>query len=108
MDLGSGSVDWNIRLGNQSSKPIRVPSSITRAESTVESSPGHRVVFNMSIIVSLSRASSVDAQRMPREVNLYVASEWSSGMTTIISGQWIAISMRSASAIESLLRLRNT
>jgi hypothetical protein len=91
MDLGSGSVDWTIRLGNQSSKPIRVPSSMTRAESTVESAPGHRVVLDMSIIVYLSCATPASAERVPVEVNLYGAPEGSTGMTTLDPGQWITI-----------------
>ena len=91
MELGYRSVDWTIRIGNQSNKQIRLPISTMRNETTVESSPGHSVVINMSVVVSLSCASSLGVQRVPVEVNLYGAPDGSRGMSTIDPGQWMTI-----------------
>jgi hypothetical protein len=91
LELSPQSVEWTIRIGNQSGKSVRLPTSTMRSETTVESAPGHKVVSNMSIVASLSCASSTGIQRVPLEIDLYGAPDGSIGMTTIDPGQWMTI-----------------
>lgn len=100
VDLASGSVEWTIRIGNQSNRPIRLPNSMARSGTTIEGSPGHSVVLKMSIVTSLSCTGSAEVQHAPMEVALYGAPDGSIGTTTIDPGQWMTIVGRADSCTD--------
>jgi hypothetical protein len=91
LELGPQSVEWTIRIINQSDKPVRLPTSALRSETTVESAPGHNLVSDMTIAVSLSCASRAGTRRGPLEIDLYGAPDGSRGMSTIDPGQWMTV-----------------
>jgi hypothetical protein len=91
LDLGPQLIEWTVRVGNQSQHTLRLPSSVIKSGLALESSPGHKVFFNLSITASLACASREGTQRFPLEINLYGSPDGSAGISTLDPGQWMTI-----------------